>query len=607
MSFSITKDATGHGVRSGHCHPALFLLLFTLPATAQTNPPPLPDALQPGAIRQETAPRLPPQPAAPVLSIPPLVERPLSAEEGDRVFVRRFELQDAQDRPEYGINLAAIQQLLETARQEYPDGFTIGQLEAVTNRITNHYRSRGLILARAVLPVQTVSDGVVIIQVVEGHLGQVLAEGNSLYSRETLARPFRQLEGKPVSQQQAESALLTLTDFPGLAAFGMFQPGRRVGEADLLIRVPNEEPFNASLRLDNHGTETTGEYRGRATLSWNNLTDNADRLTLTAQHSLQPANSLYGALDYQVILGRYWQAGGYARYNTFSVGGDFESMDIEGESLQAGGYVLYQWVRSRERNLSTRIELASKSSSSSRLGQQADEDRLTLLTLGINYDSVDTRFGGLNYAGLEMAQGFNDLLGAMGSSEDAMALAPGKRPSRTNSNSSRYAEGDFTRLLVFYSRLQNLWPGTSLLLRTELQYSPDLLVPMEQYAVGGAEHVRGFSPSYTLYDSGALFSLEYIWQPGFLNRYEAFGNWRWNDLVQLAAFYDHSFGEKNQPKPTDPQGRYQLSSLGVGIRFTLPNQLASRLQLALPVTDESRDDDEEKAKPQLWFDIAYHF
>src|SRR5690606_37868338 len=122
--------------------------------------------------------------------------------------------------------------------------------EAVTNRITNYYRSQGLILAKAVLPVQTVTDGVVDIQVIEGHLGRVLAENNRVYSTRALSRPFNNLKGQPVSQKEAESALLILTDFPGLAAFGMFQPGQKVGEADLLIRVPNEERFNASLRVD---------------------------------------------------------------------------------------------------------------------------------------------------------------------------------------------------------------------------------------------------------------------------------------------------------------------------------------------------------------------
>lgn len=586
----------------------LLVFGFIQPATAQQ----LPESAQPGAIQPHVQPRIPPQPSSRVLEIPPLVERPLSADEGERIQVSEFRLTDAKNLPEYGIRLTDLQQLLDAARDEQPEGFTIGQMEAVTNRITNYYRSKGLILAKAVLPVQTVTDGVVDIQVIEGHLGRVLAENNRVYSTRALSRPFNNLKGRPVSQQEAESALLILTDFPGLAAFGMFQPGQKVGEADLLIRVPNEERFNASLRVDNHGSETTGIYRGRGQLHWNNITGNADRLSITLQQSAQPQNSQYGALDYHIFFNRYWQAGGYARQNTFDVGGEFESLEISGESSQYGLYGHYQWIRSRERNLSSKVELASKYATTERMGEQINEDRLTLLNLGINYDSVDTRFSGLNYAGIEISQGFNDLLGAMGDSASSYELDRDKRPSRQGGERgadgrSPFAEGEFTKVLAFYSRLQNLTQGSSLLLRSEFQYSADILVPMEQYAVGGADHVRGFNSSYTMYDTGGLVSLEYILQAPLLGDRQAFGGWRWRDMLQFSIFYDHSLGEKNSPMPNEPQGMYQMSGAGVGIRFNIPNQLTSRIQLAVPLTDESGNDDEEKAQPQVWFDFAWHF
>ncbi|MBE0507856.1 MAG: ShlB/FhaC/HecB family hemolysin secretion/activation protein [Marinospirillum sp.] len=586
----------------------LLVFGFIQPATAQQ----LPESAQPGAIQPHVQPRIPPQPSSRVLEIPPLVERPLSADEGERIQVSEFRLTDAKNLPEYGIRLTDLQQLLDAARDEQPEGFTIGQMEAVTNRITNYYRSKGLILAKAVLPVQTVTDGVVDIQVIEGHLGRVLAENNRVYSTRALSRPFNNLKGRPVSQQEAESALLILTDFPGLAAFGMFQPGQKVGEADLLIRVPNEERFNASLRVDNHGSETTGIYRGRGQLHWNNITGNADRLSITLQQSAQPQNSQYGALDYHIFFNRYWQAGGYARQNTFDVGGEFESLEISGESSQYGLYGHYQWIRSRERNLSSKVELASKYATTERMGEQINEDRLTLLNLGINYDSVDTRFSGLNYAGIEISQGFNDLLGAMGDSASSYELDRDKRPSRQGGERgadgrSPFAEGEFTKVLAFYSRLQNLTQGSSLLLRSEFQYSADILVPMEQYAVGGADHVRGFNSSYTMYDTGGLVSLEYILQAPLLGDRQAFGGWRWRDMLQFSIFYDHSLGEKNSPMPNEPQGMYQMSGAGVGIRFNIPNQLTSRIQLATPLTDESGNDDEEKAQPQVWFDFAWHF
>ncbi|WP_162824649.1 ShlB/FhaC/HecB family hemolysin secretion/activation protein [Saccharospirillum mangrovi] len=562
----------------------------------------MPDRVQPGAVRNDTLPRIPPESATPLLEIPPVVERPLAVDEGERIQVSRFELVNARDLPQYGIVLAELEALVEAARLERPQGFTIGQLEAVTERIANYYRARGLILAQAILPVQTVTEGVVKLEVLEGRLGRVLAEGNSLYSEATLQRPFEQLLGEPVSQQAAESALLVLTDYPGLTAFGMFQPGQRVGETNMLIRVPNEERFNTSVRLDNHGSDTTGLWRGRVSGQWNNVSGHADQLGLTLQHSVLPANSLFGELDYNIIWDRYWRAGAYANRNSFSVGGDFENLDISGVSTQVGLSGERIWQRSRERNLSNSVELALKQATTDRFGSQANVDQLTTLTLGVDYDSVDTRFSGLNYAGVEVSTGFNNLLGAMGDS--AADLPSSDRPSRRG-GSGDYAAGSFVKGLVFYSRLQNLNASSSLLARTEFQYSPSLLVPMEQYAVGGADHVRGFPGSYALYDTGGLFSLEYFVQAPFIGDDPAFGGWRWRELLQLTVFYDHSIGQKNDPLLSEVDGLFQLSTLGVGVRFGIPDQLTSRLQFALPLADESGND--EEAQPRLWLDLAWNF
>lgn len=595
-------------------HPIIVLILmlfvYHIPAWADVV---LPDSAKPGSSRQDLETKLPSLPEN-LLAIPPLVERPLATDEGDRITVNKFLLIDARDLPHHSILVADLEAILEDARASTSE-FTIGQLEQVANQITNYYRSRGLILSKAVLPVQTVEDGQVKIQVIEGKLGQVLADGNKIYSRSTLERPFRSLLNEPVAQDDIESSLLILTDFPGLAAFGMFQPGKKIGEADLLLKVPNEERFNLTLRADNHGSETTGQYRGRAQVHWNNLTGNADRLSLVLQQSAQPANSLYLAGEYHLILSKNWQANAFLRHNTFDVdlGKEFEGLEISGSSSQYGLSGRYIWIRSREKNLSTRLDLASKQAITNRMGKKQNSDQLTVLTLGVNYDSVDTRFNGLNYLGVEVSKGFNDFLGSMGDSASAYEkrsardAVPSRQGATLDSDKrAPYAEGEFTKLFFFYSRLQNLTNNSSLLLRSELQYSPSLLVPIEQYAAGGPDHLRGYLASYTLYDSAAFIALEYIIQAPFLGDSQAFSGWKWRDLLQFSIFYDHAIGNKNDPLPREIEGNFQLSSLGAGLRFSVPNELSLRLQLAKPLLDETGNDKTE-AKPQAWFDFAWHF
>jgi hemolysin activation/secretion protein len=50
---------------------------------------------------------------------------------------------------------------------------TLGDLEGLAQAITARYKERGYFLAQAIVPVQTVRDGIVEISVIEGRLGKV--------------------------------------------------------------------------------------------------------------------------------------------------------------------------------------------------------------------------------------------------------------------------------------------------------------------------------------------------------------------------------------------------------------------------------------------------
>ena len=554
-------------------------------------------------------PRIPEAPPEEVMEIPPMVERPFDPEEGERVEVKRFELEGVRDLPAHNITREEIEALVEERREEQPDhAFTIGQLEQLAEAVTSHYREQGLILARMVVPVQTVTDGVVTLELIEGRLGQILPEGNELYSNSTLERPFRHIQGEPVGQRQTEAALLTLTDYPGVVAFGVFQPGRRVGETDMVLNVRNEERFDGEVRVDNHGTDTTGEYRGRALVNWNNPLDNADRLQVMAQQTLEPANSRFIMVDYEAMFGRGYTAAAYGHVSEFEVEDDeLGDVEVDGQSHEYGLRGEVQLLRSRLRNLSLRGQLAMKESLSRQDGDEVSRDELTVATLSADFDSVDTRFDGLNYFGLEYSQGFNDLLGAMGDDGGERDIPP-SRTGIADEGGPEYAEGAFSRWMVYYTRVQSLTAGSTLMVRTEYQQSDDLLVPMEQYSVGGADHVRSHPVSYSTLDTAGMVSLELILTaPGIADR-PAFGGHDWGDLLQLRLFYDHAVGEINNPLPGDPEGQETFSGAGAGLNFDVPGVLNARLQLATPIEDgDAGLNAEPPDSLQVWADVTYHF
>ncbi len=575
----------------------------------------LPDSARPGAVRpeQEERAEVPQGPPAETMEIPAVIDRPFEVEECPCALIKQFRLLNAEDLPEFEISVAEVQAILdEKIKQQPAEGFSIGQLTEVANAARDYYRQKGLILAQVVIPVQTVQSGIVDLEVYVGKLGRVLAEGNEIYSSETLAKVFEDQIGQPINKADVEAALLRLTDYPGLTVFGVFQPGQLVGTADIVLKVQDEKRFDVAMRVDNEGTDDTGMNRFRTVIDWNNLTDGADRLTATIQQTYNPKLNVFKSVQYS----RYLADSSYrfianVDANKFDVGGAFASQNIHGETEVQKLTLEKSFIRSRIENFIARIDFARKESTTTTSFNPTNRDKLSVLTVGVDYDSVDTFSfspegggGGINFGVLELSHGFNDIFGAMGTNADAQQLiGSGFEPSRQG-GSDAFAAGQFSKLFASYTRLQTLFEGNNLLFRAEWQWSDDLLVPLEQYAVGGPENVRAFPPAQVLWDRAYFYSFEWLMSAPFIADQIAFENRRWGELLQLTAFYDFAVGRLNNPRQIDQQGYDRLDGWGIGLRFNVPGSIDSRLFWAWEIGhDEIANED----RPQIWGDFTYSF
>ena len=412
--------------------------------------------------------------------------------------------------------------------------------------------------------------------------------------------------GKPVTKAEIEAALLGLTDFPGLSVFGVFQPGQQVGTADIVLKVQEENRFDFAMRVDNHGLQQTGRIRFRTTVDWNNPTGGGDRVSITVQQTYQPKNNVFISMDYDRYLGRGFTAGAFLNRNNFSLAGSFARLNITGETEQMGAWVDKSWLRSRSVNLSTRLGLTRKESVTKTRNRFNNRDRLSVFTLQATFDNVDTRFRGINFATLELSKGFNDIFGAMGSPATAFNVTGADvQPSRRGGPPDRrFAAGQFAKMYVTASRLQTISNNLSFLARTELQLTENILVPMEQYAIGGPDNVRAFPQTQFLADNALFFSFEFVQNMPFITDVPAFGNRTWGELVQLSIFYDHAIGILKEPLAQDPQDHVNFKGAGIQMRFTLPQTLEARLMFTKEV---GSDEAENGRNMQVWGDLTYRF
>lgn len=592
--------------------PALAIALL-LPPAAGSAPPRIPDAITPGGASPQSLKQLPvPRPAPDVVPVPPAVQRPLGVEEGTRTFVRRFLVGGVIDRPEQGIRKEEVLALVERLRREYQGlngagegkptgparGLTIGQLQEIANAITQYYRRAGFILARAFVPAQEVKKGIVRIEVQEGTLAQVMPQGNKRFSEELMARPFAGLVGEPVTGTHIESALLLLSDYPGLSAYGVFRPGPLPGTTELVLNVDRERLYEGSLNFDNYGTRFTGDNRVVLNLSLNNPLGAADRLTTSLIQSFSPRKSLYGSVRYEVPIydGRHSLGVGYSR-NAYDVGSEFADLGLEGESWVGNVSLTRNFLRGRNRNLFGTLEFQHKKAETSARGTTVTDDELSVIGLELSVDGIIPRWSTIQAMTLRYDHGLEGVLGAMDADQD-------RRPpsSRIDSN-GEFVGGDFDKLTLAYARVQNLTKHQSLLFRLNGQYSPDPLVSVEQFVIGGPTSVRAYPRSEYLMDYGVFGSLEWsIDAPGITGQPFAVGR-TWGDVLRLSLFVDYAAGELNDALLNETDS-VDIAGAGVGIHLNLPGRISAKLEAARTLgTDKPSDGD----RTRYWVDLRYSF
>ena len=595
--------------------------------------------------------------------IPPAVDRPLDVEEGERVFVSRFELKGVTDRPEDGIALDELADLLDglrTERQQLsavddngftdperveiaafmqkviadPDldmqfedyeslvdklraikerrdaGMTIGSMQEIAAAVTQYYRSAGFVLAQAFIPAQEVVDGIVVIEVLEGNLGNVLTEGNQRYSAELLANPFKKLIDSPVQGDVMQTAILTTSDLPGMSLFGVFQPGREVGTTDLVLRVQDERTFDTVVRYDNHGTRFTGPRRAFAEADLNNPFGLGDRLTGTFMKTFFPNKSQFYKAQYEApfpFLPAVTIGGLYQR-NPFDVGAELRSAGLGGDTKELQAYTRVQIRRSLDQNSAVRLAVRRSDSVTKQNSRDIAVDHLAMLEGEFSFDSLDREGRAINLGGIGFDVGLGDLLGGNSSSTVRGQVIPGGR----QSGSGRFASNTFYKVFGNFSRLQKLTDAHTILVRVDGQITPKLLTSTQQYSIGGPTHVRAYNVSEFLADTAAFASLEYsVAAPGFSDTPSPFEGKTWGEILRVSFFMDYAFGQVNEPAATDEASAIFWGA-GAGSTLDLPGQFTGRVQWAYPLTvDRVPGDDGQgggaRDRGKWWFDLTYQF
>ncbi|NKC14918.1 MAG: hypothetical protein GKR94_22855 [Gammaproteobacteria bacterium] len=445
------------------------------------------------------------------------------------------------------------------------------------------------------------------IEVVEGRLGNVLAQGNERYSLEVLAEPFEDLVDAPVTNAGIEEAILSLivdkgiqkySPYPGLQLQAVFRPGREVGTSDLLLGVREEKPYHVAFQVDNNGGRFTGERRALADFYWNNPFGVGDRLDLRLIQNYLPKNSVFYSVQYHYpILPTSWFEFGASR-QIFDVGAEQRAINLSGETKSLNARFWHNALLTRFHDLRLYLGLDRQDALTKRNAIIVNEDNIASLEAGLEYQRVDTEYSGFDSVTLSFSQGLDGLFGGMSERVvNTRAIPPSRRGNKGN-----FASNDFYRLAATYARTQSIDEDKYIQARLQGQWSNSLLPSVAQFPIGGPDSVRAYPASEFLRDTAVFTSLEWFWRaPGFAQE-EAWNGRKWGDILSVSFFADYAAGTLNQPTAGDVQN-IDVSGYGAAAHITL-SHLRARLQVAHPLSGAPPSD---ARATHWWFDVRYEF
>ena len=425
-------------------------------------------------------------------------------------------------------------------------------LEEIRLALTRYYVDRGYATSGAVLRSQTVADGILTYEIIEGKITNIEVENNRWFKEDYIRKRLALGTDPPVQLQALQERLLLLEQDPRIERLNIeIRPGLQRGESYLNARVHERHPFGVALGFDNYQSPSVGAERGFITLSHSNLTGWGDILSVTYGRS--PGLRLQINASYNIPLNAYDTTLGlrYQRNQTVVVESPFQDLDIDSHSDVTSITLRHPVYRTLTQEFAVYLQLEYLLNKTSLLGMpfpfssgdQDDDGKTadTALRLSLQWlhrtqnqvTAIRSRFS----VGVDL---FNV----------------------TINDSSEFPDGHFFAWLGQFQWVRRMnafeLQDFQLLLRMDVQLATEPLLPLEQIAVGGRHSVRGYRESTMIRDNAVIVSLE--------SRIPLLRAKPWADYLELAPFFDFGHAENTKQPSPDLSTIY---SIGIGLRWAL--------------------------------------
>lgn len=371
-------------------------------------------------------------------------------------------------------------ELLQLAAPYVGHEVKLADLYTLINQINALYQKRGYMTCRAFLGPQTIHDGVVKIELIEGRTGQVSLTDNHTTREDYVRHRLSLKKGEVANIHDLNEELLRFNATNDAQLHIVMKAGAEVGMTDYVIAVREPQLYQFGIVADNAGNKSSGLYRGGFFWQDRSLTGNRDALFLSTMAS-QGTKSF--AAGYTAPLDRMGSKIG-VNYTTNSVhitDGALEPLEVRGHSYAYDLFVTNPVVTSETVRSEIGLDYGYQHSRTDFLGMPWVDD--TVQTLQAFYDQLDYGRSTIWY--------------------QKHAYAIGKAQTmQGDRNFGKYNMNGLFR--------KHFAHGQSWTMRVDGQLSSTQYLPSaEMFYIGGMYSVRGYTESLLGGDGGLSMGLEY--------------------------------------------------------------------------------------------------
>lgn len=422
-------------------------------------------------------------------------------------------------------------------------------LYKAVSEINDLYKNKKYITAKAVLPPQTIQDGVVRIQLVEGRFGELLLEGNR-YTRSVYITDRISLhKGDLVKLDQLQNDIFYFNNTNDVRLRAELRPGKVFGTTDCVLRMEEPDQWQTTLFSDNAGRSESGLYRVGMVISNASLFGNREALVISPSWT---NGTLAGAVSYTFPIDNLGTRMGlsYSKNQVDIISGPYETMDIQGDSADVGISLTHPLLVQPKRKVDAYLELHRRNSSTDFSGATLLDSEVKTAATGFSIRTIDDK--------------------GVWSSQYSLTQIEASQKDSYNGHS-------FSRFNLSAVRQQVIDEDEMLIWRLSGQLTHDHELPSsEEFSLGGMSSVKGFVEGLASGEMGYYAGLEYNFPLTF------------SEKIKGLVFVDHG-GVYNRYN-NGAHGTDHLTSAGFGITLNYAPDFFGKIVAGFPI-DSSREHD----------------